>query len=464
MIFQTGLGIDVWKHGIAVASVRASLIKMTPGGGGVHFYPEETTLEEKTAQTTEVVRGFIRKNKLDAPEIFVSIPRESLIVREITFPDAVKDNLETTLLYELEKYIPFSPDDVYFDHIISGEISETRQIRVMLVAARKKDVDAVAALSDRIGIKLSGIGFRSCVLGPFLYERSAVPVGQPYALLLNEAHGFELAAYRGASLFYTKLFKGKPEKEKIRQAISELRNLMVAPEEVLHLAAIPEGDFTAVLAEFNDFPDILRFEPFPAENRELPSETIPAQSLAYHAIRPGRKTINLLPHELRRRPSKVPHFIFITLCILVFLGGISWGGAIFFRRQSDLRLLDEKIQTIKPEAEAVRDSERSLSAVSRKMDDLNGLLQDRILSINLLKELTNILPLDAYVVSMSYHKGEIRIEGIAEKATELIPLIESSALFSETKLQSAITREKSGKERFLIGFKVTNANLQPDKK
>lgn len=83
------------------------------------------------------------------------------------------------------------------------------------------------------------------------------------------------------------------------------------------------------------------------------------------------------------------------------------------------------------------------------------LQKQRVLSIDVLKELTLVIPKDAWVTSINYKKRDIQVEGVAGKAAELIPLIESSPLFKDTKLLSAITRDPgSGKERFRIGFKV----------
>ena len=48
----------------------------------------------------------------------------------------------------------------------------------------------------------------------------------------------------------------------------------------------------------------------------------------------------------------------------------------------------------------------------------------------------------------------VQIEGDAESASELIPLLEISPLFKDVAFLSSITKSKDGKERFRIGLKI----------
>jgi len=73
---------------------------------------------------------------------------------------------------------------------------------------------------------------------------------------------------------------------------------------------------------------------------------------------------------------------------------------------------------------------------------------------DMLRELTQILPETAWVQEFTFFKREIQLEGFADSASELIPLLEMSPLFKDAVFLSTITKDKDGKERFRIGLKM----------
>ena len=118
-------------------------------------------------------------------------------------------------------------------------------------------------------------------------------------------------------------------------------------------------------------------------------------------------------------------------------------------------MINEALEAIRPEVERVKRIEFEIADLRRTIEQVNLLQKQRVSTIDVFKELTLVIPRDAWITSLNYKKSDVQIEGVAEKATELIPLIESSPFFKETKLLSGLTRDQSsGKERFRIGFKV----------
>jgi len=74
-----------------------------------------------------------------------------------------------------------------------------------------------------------------------------------------------------------------------------------------------------------------------------------------------------------------------------------------------------------------------------------------------IKELSERIPKSAWLLRFAYSdKGsKIEIEGWADSASELIPLLEDSPLLKEVGFLSSITRSPAGKERFRIGLKLS---------
>ncbi|MBW1973308.1 MAG: PilN domain-containing protein [Deltaproteobacteria bacterium] len=71
--------------------------------------------------------------------------------------------------------------------------------------------------------------------------------------------------------------------------------------------------------------------------------------------------------------------------------------------------------------------------------------------LNILKELTVLIPETAYIESLDFNKNQITISGRADSAADLISILEKSPLFKNVKFTSSIIRGRGdSKERFSI--------------
>jgi Tfp pilus assembly protein PilN len=75
-----------------------------------------------------------------------------------------------------------------------------------------------------------------------------------------------------------------------------------------------------------------------------------------------------------------------------------------------------------------------------------------------LDDLTTLLPLDSWVTDMTFRGRTVEIVGSARHATDLVALIEQSAVFGHAQLRSPITLLPDGHaERFDLTFDVKPA-------
>jgi len=79
--------------------------------------------------------------------------------------------------------------------------------------------------------------------------------------------------------------------------------------------------------------------------------------------------------------------------------------------------------------------------------------QDRRI-ITFLRELTDRIPPDAYLTAFRYRNGRIELDGFANRASELIQLLESSPMFRNVQFTSPTTAGQGGQERFSIVAEV----------
>jgi Competence protein A./Fimbrial assembly protein (PilN). len=84
-----------------------------------------------------------KDERLAKANLILRLTAQEAIQKELALPVAVKENLSQVVAYELDRYTPFKPEQVYFAvKPLEGE-HEPGQIRVMLVLTPRETLDAL---------------------------------------------------------------------------------------------------------------------------------------------------------------------------------------------------------------------------------------------------------------------------------------------------------------------------------
>jgi len=84
-----------------------------------------------------------KDERLAKANLILRLTAQEAIQKELALPAAVKENLSQVVAYELDRYTPFKPEQVYFAvKPLEGE-HEPGQIRVMLVLTPRETLDAL---------------------------------------------------------------------------------------------------------------------------------------------------------------------------------------------------------------------------------------------------------------------------------------------------------------------------------
>ena len=132
-------------------------------GGKVTDYFIET---KKDLAAT--IKKFWTEKKISTKKVKISVKNPSCLVRYFPFPKMDKRKLKQALFYEMNKFIPFPPDKVYFDFSILEDISPT-QSSVLLAVAKKDFIDNILDVFGKASLKVSEINLDSiCLVNLFL--------------------------------------------------------------------------------------------------------------------------------------------------------------------------------------------------------------------------------------------------------------------------------------------------------
>jgi type IV pilus assembly protein PilM len=180
------IGLDIGSRTLKVAEIAETKKGHTlQNFGTIDIKPG--LIEEGTIKDPEAVAASIRelfKNvKLKDQNIAISIGGYSIIVKKVNVQTMTEDELQETIHFEAEQYIPFDISDVNLDFQILGESEHNpNQMSVLLVAAKKEMINEYINLTQMSGLNTCIIDVDAFALQN-IYEFNYAPEDENVALL-----------------------------------------------------------------------------------------------------------------------------------------------------------------------------------------------------------------------------------------------------------------------------------------
>jgi Tfp pilus assembly protein PilN len=461
------LGIEFKPSHLILTLLRKSFRKMALLDCEMHPLPPEGQREEREVQILNPINKFISKHRLQKEKTSISIPRERSVVRFIRLPIATKENLRKVIEYEIPKYTPFEMGEVYFDCQILKE--EKDWLHLYAVFIKKTEVDPYLSLLKKIGIEPISVQIPSVgALNLFYYHEGAKE--DEISVLLDVAESFfEMDLIQGKEWqesFYLPLPREKRE-SRIRYTFER----SVVKEDSFPKATF----FVHGLGMDEDLLNILKGNDrikgvsLPPLNRiEVDPERLPSLQKNYAAVGVPLKglvktqvDLNLLPFEMRRKVREFGRPLSVLLTFIALFLALTWGAGVYYRYGKELATLNTEIKKRKPEVEAVEKLQKQKEELGKEIFELQKIKSDETSKIEILKELTQILPNTVWIWSFKYNGKEVEINGFADSASDLIPLLDKSPLFEKVEFLAPVTKERhmrsdgdKEKERFRIKAKI----------
>jgi type IV pilus assembly protein PilM len=151
------VGLDIGSKTIKAAEVTDSkkghtlfkfgMSEIAPG------LIEDGAIKDPEA-VAEKIKQLFKSYGIKNSNVALSIGGYSVIVKKISVPTATEDQLQDTIHFEAEQYIPFDINDVNLDFQILGENENNpNQMNVLLVAAKKEMVNDYVSLVELAGLE-----------------------------------------------------------------------------------------------------------------------------------------------------------------------------------------------------------------------------------------------------------------------------------------------------------------------
>lgn len=139
------VGLDIGSRAIKIGELAESKKGHSLKRFGIYDLEpgliEDGVIKDPNA-VAEAIKHLFQENNIKEQNVAVSIGGYSVIVKNIVVQNQPEEELQETIPFEAEQYIPFDINDVNIDFLMLGESEHNpNQINVMLIAAKKEIVN-----------------------------------------------------------------------------------------------------------------------------------------------------------------------------------------------------------------------------------------------------------------------------------------------------------------------------------
>lgn len=193
------VGIDIGSSSVKLIQLRQVKDRYELVHLGMAALPPETIVDHSVMDSVTLVdclRGLVENQKVKTKNVATSVSGHSVIIRNIYLPSMTSDEVEASIEWEAEQYIPFEISDVNLDFQILGPDSkDPAQMKVLLVAAKKEFVQ------DYLTV------FGECGLTPVVVDIDCFAVENAYQLNYDPESGLVALLNIGASSMNINILK-----------------------------------------------------------------------------------------------------------------------------------------------------------------------------------------------------------------------------------------------------------------
>jgi type IV pilus assembly protein PilM len=136
--------------GLDIGSSSVKLVELNSGKGwfklqnlGLSPLPPEAIVDGALMDSVTIIdaiRDLVSTTKTKRKDVVTSVSGHSVIVKKITLPFMTEAELEESIQWEAERYIPFDINDVNIDFHMLGSSSENADLMDVVLVAAKKDI------------------------------------------------------------------------------------------------------------------------------------------------------------------------------------------------------------------------------------------------------------------------------------------------------------------------------------
>ena len=411
----------------------------------------------------EAIVSLLPHLKAAKDSVYICVPPELAIVQTLYFPIAAEANLAQALEYEIERQLPFRRDEIFYDFLPMGRKGD--KVGLYLFAIPKKHLGGILEILGSLGIKPAGVETTVTAVANYLLSCKR-GMTEPAGVIGAHPHSVEMFGVQAVANGWKPAYKllyahWLPDSEWAQSAGKEfLQESLAATSKLYGWGEVGEflGSAEGGPVTYESL-TALPHERLKGGEEITQAHVLPAIGAALGGVREAVFTTNLLKSgRAVNGHVKVLSLVNIVLTCLLVLGLIAWGASYPIRDELRLRQLRAENQKLEPSVGALRREETELQKVRKELDFLSSLETRKGEVLRVLDELTRIVPANAYLSNLRYHDRVLELQGNAENASALIPVLERSPVLENVGFNAPSNRGRDNRETFSL-----KANLEKPK-
>jgi Tfp pilus assembly protein PilN len=413
LAFGSGVGIEI-TGSRGSETLRITAVRVRPTGARMlGSFSIENAAQQPAAEWGQAYAGFLKKLGLNHVVATVLLPREDVILRQISVPGVSDKDLEAAVGFQMDGLHPYAEDDV-----VSSWARLPGTTTVLVAIARKAALERYGAWFSEAGIKVSS--FTCAPAAIYSARRLFAPAPVPSVLAMEEVNGrVELYGESSSHPLFSAAFDATPERA-IALACAELR-------------------LDPAMTEVRSFHALVGAEP----------------PLSYAAALAGACShlflpLNLLPVEMRASSSRALWIPTGVAAGLALMAAAALAAYPAFEDRRYLRTLNAEIAKVRPQAAVAAKLDKDIETDRQRTILLDQLRKRSKMDIDVVGEMTRVLPPPIWLNTLEITRTQVTVAGETDQAAPLLKQIDASPFFEASEFAMQPMRTATGGEMFRI--------------
>lgn len=379
---------------------------------------------ESLAQTVYKMKESINPGR-DA-SFFLGLPLNYFNIVNFTLPRVAEESLDPAVHYELIRHVPYDLSTAFINY--KKELTNSN-IKITATMVLKDHILPLLTAFSSAGLNLSSVF-------PNLLAVASVEKTRGVYITRN-SEALELIVWDGQRVVFSTWESGEMVSD-IERFASEKKplfeNLNFSPDRIF---------LWQTEAELNSIAPIMGLE----EGKNLSGFPLQFSSLDTFPYQ-----INLISGAALKA-KKARFWLRATAFTLLFLSVASYPLFVLGGRETRLRRLEESLTALQTQAQRLTEIREKNRELIKNLKGIAQFVQSEPRVLDILKEVTEIVPSDAWLQRFIFSSDTIQLQGTAASATVIVEALENSPLFKEAQFDSPVVK-RGNLETFRIMAKL----------
>ena len=433
----------------------------------------------------EKVNQFIIKENAWVENVAVSLPRSKVTIQSFELPAPDRRSLDSIMKFELERHFSSDIESFYYSNHISAR--ENNQYHIVCAAIKKDIANQYLELIQKLNlkttildvstftnlnlVKLSG-GHNQTLSVMIDLSLHCIEISILNNGILEFSKNFPVADKNYREAFISneaqqKIINDSSEKisqiivEEIQSALASCKGIDDSTSvEAIHILGggnianhlIPNLErITEVPTDWIQPPEFINS---PTPNNYSTSYMATSMGLALRELKKNLVEVNLLPESLKpmqRGKTNIKTTLALMAATVLFVIGFIANQHI--HNNKILVSLDKQLEELKVEVGPLEKVDIEYESLQNYMEILDKIDQIHPTKLPMLIELSRIIPKDTWLKKIQFKKGNMEIRGVSGTASRLVPIVENSNYFRNTRFIGTIITDSIG-EKFTISSAI----------